>query len=68
MERGKIQAIEKLRKEMLYKIKETKVTLLAMNDEQLAKEGREPEQEHVELVRDHEVPEQYKSASSWSTR
>ena len=35
MERSKIQATEKLRKEMLYKIKETKANLLALNDEQL---------------------------------
>ena len=35
MERGKIQATEKLRKEMLYKIKETKANLMALNDEQL---------------------------------
>ena len=34
-EREKIQATEKLRKEMLYKIKETKANLLALNDEQL---------------------------------
>ena len=34
-ERQKIQATEKLRKEMLYKIKETKANLLALNDEQL---------------------------------
>ena len=33
-EREKIQAIEKLRKEMQYKIKETKANLLALNDEQ----------------------------------
>ena len=33
MERGKIQATEKLRKEMLFKIKETKANLLALNDE-----------------------------------
>ena len=32
-EREKIQATEKLRKEMLYKIKETKANLLALNDE-----------------------------------
>ena len=31
----KIQATEKLRKEMLFKIKETKANLLALNDEQL---------------------------------
>lgn len=35
MEREKIQATEKLRKDMLYKIKETKANLLALNDEQL---------------------------------
>ena len=34
-ERQKIQATEKLRKEMLFKIKETKANLLALNDEQL---------------------------------
>lgn len=34
-EREKIQATEKLRKDMLYKIKETKANLLALNDEQL---------------------------------
>jgi hypothetical protein len=34
-EREKIQATEKLRKEMLFKIKETKANLLALNDEQL---------------------------------
>lgn len=34
-ERQKIQATESLRKEMLYKIKETKANLLALNDEQL---------------------------------
>jgi hypothetical protein len=34
-EREKIQATEKLRKDMLYKIKETKSNLLALNDEQL---------------------------------
>lgn len=34
-ERERIQATEKLRKEMLYKIKETKANLLALNDEQL---------------------------------
>jgi len=34
-EREQIQATEKLRKEMLYKIKETKANLLALNDEQL---------------------------------
>lgn len=34
-EREKIQAIAKLRKEMQYKIKETKANLLALNDEQL---------------------------------
>ena len=34
-EREKIQATEKLCKEMLYKIKETKANLLALNDEQL---------------------------------
>ena len=34
-ERDKSQATEKLRKEMLYKIKETKANLLALNDEQL---------------------------------
>ena len=32
-ERQKIQATEKLRKEMLFKIKETKANLLALNDE-----------------------------------
>ena len=32
-ERQKIQATESLRKEMLYKIKETKANLLALNDE-----------------------------------
>lgn len=32
-EREKIQATEKLRKDMLYKIKETKANLLALNDE-----------------------------------
>lgn len=32
-EREKIQATENLRKEMLYKIKETKANLLALNDE-----------------------------------
>ena len=32
-EREKIQATEKLRKEMLYRIKETKANLLALNDE-----------------------------------
>ena len=35
MERDKIKATEDLRKEMLYKIKETKANLLALNDEQL---------------------------------
>ena len=35
LERDKIQATEKLRKEMLVKIKETKANLLALNDEQL---------------------------------
>ena len=35
LEKEKIQATEKLRKEMLYKIKETKANLLALNDEQL---------------------------------
>lgn len=35
LERDKIQTTEKLRKEMLYKIKETKANLLALNDEQL---------------------------------
>jgi hypothetical protein len=35
MEREKIQATEKLRKDMLFKIKETKATLLSLNDEQL---------------------------------
>lgn len=35
-EREKIQATEKLRKEMLYKIKETKANLLALNDEQVS--------------------------------
>lgn len=34
-EREKIHATEKLRKEMMYKIKETKANLLALNDEQL---------------------------------
>jgi len=34
-ERDKLQATEKLRKEMLYKIKETKATLLSLNEEQL---------------------------------
>lgn len=34
-EREKIQATEKLRKEMLFKIKETKANLLALNDTQL---------------------------------
>jgi erythromycin esterase-like protein len=34
-EREKIQVTEKLRKDMLYKIKETKANLLALNDEQL---------------------------------
>lgn len=34
-EREKIVATEKLRKDMLYKIKETKANLLALNDEQL---------------------------------
>lgn len=34
-ERDKITATEALRKEMLYKIKETKANLLALNDEQL---------------------------------
>lgn len=34
-EREKITATEALRKEMLYKIKETKANLLALNDEQL---------------------------------
>ena len=33
LERDKIQATEKLRKEMLVKIKETKANLLALNDE-----------------------------------
>ena len=33
MEREKIRATEKLRKEMLFKIKETKANLLALNDE-----------------------------------
>jgi hypothetical protein len=32
-EREKIQATEKLRRDMLYKIKETKASLLALNDE-----------------------------------
>ena len=35
LERDKIQTTEQLRKEMLYKIKETKANLLALNDEQL---------------------------------
>jgi len=35
MERIKIQDTEKLRKDMLFKIKETKATLLSLNDEQL---------------------------------
>jgi hypothetical protein len=35
LEKEKIQATEKLRKDMLYKIKETKANLLALNDEQL---------------------------------
>lgn len=35
VEREKTQATEKLRKEMLLKIKETKANLLAMSDEQL---------------------------------
>jgi len=34
-EREKIQATEKLKKEMLYKIKETKANLMALNDEQM---------------------------------
>ena len=34
-EREKLQATERLRKDMLYKIKETKANLLALNDEQL---------------------------------
>lgn len=34
MEQMKIQATEELRKEMLYKIKETKASLLALNDDQ----------------------------------
>jgi hypothetical protein len=34
-DREKIQATERLRKDMLYKIKETKANLLALNDEQL---------------------------------
>ena len=34
-EREKVQATEKMRKDMLYKIKETKANLLALNDEQL---------------------------------
>ena len=32
-EREKVQATEKMRKDMLYKIKETKANLLALNDE-----------------------------------
>ena len=35
LEREKIEMQEKLRREMLYKIKETKANLLALNDEQL---------------------------------
>lgn len=35
LERDKIKATEKLRKEMLHKIKETKANLLALNDDQL---------------------------------
>lgn len=35
MERDKIQATEKLKKDMMFKIKETKANLLALNDEQL---------------------------------
>lgn len=35
MERDKIQATDKLKKDMLYKIKETKANLLALNDEQI---------------------------------
>jgi hypothetical protein len=35
MDRQKIQATEKLKKDMLYKIKETKHNLLKLNDEQL---------------------------------
>jgi hypothetical protein len=34
-EREKIQALEKLKKEMMFKIKETKANLLALNDEQI---------------------------------
>lgn len=34
-EREKIEATEKLRKEMLFQIKKTKANLLALNDEQL---------------------------------
>lgn len=33
-QREQVQATEKLRKEMQYKIKETKANLLALNDEQ----------------------------------
>eukprot|EP00356_Strombidium_inclinatum_P006937 CAMPEP_0170510228 /NCGR_PEP_ID=MMETSP0208-20121228/65657_1 /TAXON_ID=197538 /ORGANISM="Strombidium inclinatum, Strain S3" /LENGTH=175 /DNA_ID=CAMNT_0010793677 /DNA_START=51 /DNA_END=578 /DNA_ORIENTATION=- len=39
-EREKIQATEKLRKEMLYKIKETKANLMALNDEQMQTKTR----------------------------
>lgn len=35
MERQKVQATEKLKKDMLFKIKETKENLLRLNDEQL---------------------------------
>jgi hypothetical protein len=35
LERERIEATENLRKEMLYKIKETKANILALNDEQL---------------------------------
>ena len=36
----KMDAVEKLRKQMLYQIKKTKANLLALNDEQLAKTTR----------------------------
>ena len=40
MEVEKVEATEKLRKQMLYQIKKTKANLLALNDEQLAKTTR----------------------------
>lgn len=49
MDRQKINAVYDLRKEMLFKIKETKANLLAINDEQLQTTTR------VTILQNHQL-------------